>query len=304
MVGEERTVRIFISSPGDVEAEREKARQVIDDLQHQYTGMLRLEPVLWEGLPLPATASFQETIEYILHKHPIDVAVFILWSRLGTPLTDQVTRPDGQTYRSGTEREFDLMQEAYQQSGKQRPHILVYIRNDDSWKQRAVANPTADLRDMVEQQEAVKGFIREQFYDREQRNVGAYHTYPEPISLAERLAEHLRRHLDEQLDIEAASRRWTGRPYRGLHVFEQQHAEIFYGREEETHELMHRLRDQLAQQADGYVADHADPSSEKTCAFTLIVGASGSGKSSLARAGVAAKLVSSPYDEHEWRGLT
>lgn len=42
MVGDERTVRIFISSPGDVEAEREKARQVIHELQEQYTGMLRL----------------------------------------------------------------------------------------------------------------------------------------------------------------------------------------------------------------------------------------------------------------------
>ena len=69
---------------------------------------------------------------------------------------------------------------------------------------------------------------------------------------------------------------WNDEPYRGLETFGIEHAEIFYGREEETFELALRLRDQR----------------QAGCAFVVIVGASGSGKSSVARAGVAAARCS------------
>ena len=41
-----KTIRIFISSPGDVAPERDKARQVIHDLQRRYLGRLELAPLL------------------------------------------------------------------------------------------------------------------------------------------------------------------------------------------------------------------------------------------------------------------
>ena len=56
--------------------------------------MARLVPVLWEDLALPATASFQEAIDFLLEKQPIDIAVFILWSRLGSPLDQSIKRAD------------------------------------------------------------------------------------------------------------------------------------------------------------------------------------------------------------------
>jgi hypothetical protein len=43
-----KTIRIFISSPGDVVEEREKARQVVRDLQRRCLGRLELIPVLGE----------------------------------------------------------------------------------------------------------------------------------------------------------------------------------------------------------------------------------------------------------------
>ncbi len=107
MTDTRQTVRIFISSPGDVAEERDQARHVIEGLERQYPGAT-LQPVLWEDLALPATASFQETIDFLLQRRPIDVAVFILWSRLGSPLGAASNRLDGTPYRSGTEREFDL----------------------------------------------------------------------------------------------------------------------------------------------------------------------------------------------------
>ena len=86
--GNSQTIRIFISSPGDVAAERDKAKQVVAQLQKWYGPAVRLVPVLWEELPLEIDASFQNGIDVILSGNQgIDIAVFIIWSRIGTPVT-------------------------------------------------------------------------------------------------------------------------------------------------------------------------------------------------------------------------
>ena len=93
--------------------------------------------------------------------------------------------------------------------------------------------------------------------------------------------------LDELLGTDTGS--WPDEPYRALDRFEVEHAHIFCGRYEETSELIERLHDQQ----------------QTGCAFVAIIGASGSGKSSLARAGVAASLLQHAGDEgvKQWRAL-
>ena len=54
-----KTLRFFISSPGDVFEERALASRVIERLQGEYIGRVVLEPVLWEHEPLVATSTFQ-----------------------------------------------------------------------------------------------------------------------------------------------------------------------------------------------------------------------------------------------------
>ena len=71
--------------------------------------------------------------------------------------------------------------------------------------------------------------------------------------------------------------RWPkekGSPFRGLAPFEAEHAAVFFGRDRIIDEARRRLT----------AAETATP-------FLLIVGASGSGKSSLARAGLIPRLT-------------
>jgi hypothetical protein len=69
-------------------------------------------------------------------------------------------------------------------------------------------------------------------------------------------------------------------PFRGLFVFDVEHAHLFFGRDRETEELLERLR--------------ADP-------FLAVVGDSGSGKSSLVRAGLVPALHRGRfYDGTAW----
>jgi WD40 repeat protein len=274
---EPRTVRIFISSPGDVAEERQKAQQVVAELGRRYAGRLALKPILWEDLPLMADMSFQQGIEMVLDAHGgIDVAVFILWSRLGSPLGKTIRKADGSEYRSGTEREWDLMRAARAESlmhsppKDARPRILAYVRDDDTGFTRSMHGTTGDaLSEAFRQRDFARQFVREQFYDVESgTNMGAYTAFGEPVTFAHRLRTHLRELLDGMLpDLGAPI--WDRAPYQGLESFDVEHATIYCGREREVCELDERFRVRA----------------KAGCPFVLLVGASGSGKSSLARAG-------------------
>jgi WD40 repeat protein/transcriptional regulator with XRE-family HTH domain len=99
--------------------------------------------------------------------------------------------------------------------------------------------------------------------------------------------------LPEWVDALARVRRTSDRrlgradaPYRGLEPFEAANAELFFGREAATEDVLTRLRD---------LRD--DPESGVAGAVALILlGPSGSGKSSLLRAGVAASVRAGALD--------
>jgi WD40 repeat protein len=70
-------------------------------------------------------------------------------------------------------------------------------------------------------------------------------------------------------------------PYRGLEAFEEKHSEFFFGRSELVKELQ------------GFIKDHT---------LTIVLGASGSGKSSLVKAGLIPKLRTEANEK--WRILS
>ena len=230
-----QAIRIFISSPGDVVEERELARKVIEQLRRRYSGRLDLKAVLWEDMPLEADISFTEGIDLVLSDSGIDIAVFILWSRLGSPTGAFFARPDGSEYRSGTEREFALMLAARRQSGGVRPNILVYARADEStFEERLRGQPTDAKSQLLDQKRLVEGFIREEFQDPERRtNIRAYHSFDRPQTFSQRLRVHLAELLDGIAGDGGGEPLWNvdeqGPPFLGLAAYQFEHAAIFLG---------------------------------------------------------------------------
>lgn len=292
------TLRIFISSPGDVANERARASEVIQSLQRRYSRKFHLVPIFWENLPLEPDMSFQQGIDLFLHNPGVDVAVFILWSRLGSPLGAAIRKADGSAYRSGTEREYDLMIQARAQSraseGTARPRMIIYTRRDDSsFDAQLRGKSTTEKKEMLSQKELVESFMKETFKDAETgENIGAYHPFDRPVAFSQRLRVHLQAILDELAgDMEEVI--WDiekqGPPFLGLDAFQPQHADIFFGREEDILEARNALKEKAA----------------TGCSFLLLSGASGSGKSSLARAGILPEILAHEpdADAENWKFL-
>jgi Domain of unknown function (DUF4062) len=123
-------LRVFLSSPSDVAAERAIARSILGRLPYDpfLRGRITIEIVAWDGpvgsVPMTVTVTPQEAINRGLARpSECDIVIVILWRRLGTPLPDTYRRPDGTRYQSGTEWEYEDALLAPQQ-----PLILVYRR--------------------------------------------------------------------------------------------------------------------------------------------------------------------------------
>ncbi len=183
----ERTPRlkIFVSSPGDVNEERQVVRDVIQRLNQELTGQVYLVPMFWEDEPLRASETFQTQLDIPINS---DIFIGILWSRLGQPLPNHIKRKDGTQYLSGAEFEFEDAMEGFRANGK--PNICIY---------RKTAVPSVPLSDretlmsMMEQKERVDDFINKWFFDKDGTFKGAFHTF-ENISQFEKLLEaHLRK---------------------------------------------------------------------------------------------------------------
>ena len=132
------TLRIFISSPGDVRTERDCAADVIARLQEEFKHYSRLEPFFWEDEPVRATETFQDQFP---EASDMDIVVGILWARIGTPLPFDKTRSDGTRYESGTVYELETAAESYR--SRKVPDLVVY---------RRISDPRLPLRDEAERQ--------------------------------------------------------------------------------------------------------------------------------------------------------
>jgi len=266
-------IRIFISSPADVRPERLRAEQIIGRLDREFAYHFHVEAVLWEREPLVAAYHFQSP-ENIPEPHGTDIVVVILWSRLGVPLpADKFRGAISGRPVTGTEWEFeDALAGA---RGRGVPELLLY---------RKTAPITAELDDealvkeRLAQRALVQDFISRWFRSADGESLSAAsHSFGATAEFEEKLYDHLHALLERRAGAALASAaiRWHKAPFRALLSYEFEDAPIFFGRTRARNEL----RELLARQI------------ERGSAFVLVFGASGSGKSSLAKAGLVPDLT-------------
>jgi WD40 repeat protein len=269
-------LRIFISSPGDVKAAREIAALTIERLAQDYARFFKIEPYLWEYEAMVASGHFQDSID---PPSAFDIVVLILWSRLGTLLPERTAVReyrgiDGRAPVTGTEWEFEEALQAAQTRGA--PDLLIYR----SLKPSAVDTRDSHIREQqLQQLTALDGFWGRHFAN-QGVFLGAYTEFSSDTEFAEALERHLRKLIERRASAEDTSggtqsaRVWFQAPFRGLESYDFEHAPIFFGQDDALTKAMMQLT----------------ANAEAGSPFLLVLGASGSGKSSLVKAGIVPKL--------------
>jgi hypothetical protein len=257
----ERNIRVFISSPSDVAPERARAALVLRELAAESDGGVRFTPILWEENYYSAHRTFQDAIA---KPSSCDLVLCILHKRLGTELPPEYNRADG-TPRTGTEYEFE---EALQAAlAHETPDILVY--------RKRVLIDADRLGQEAAEMRALNAFW--QHWSRDEH--GNFSAYFDRFDSADEFHDKLKRQIRAWLARRSDAVTWPvatlGSPFRSLSPFEADHARIFFGRRRAIRAAVAKLTAAAA----------------RGCAFLLVLGGSGTGKSSLVRAGVVPFLT-------------
>jgi tetratricopeptide (TPR) repeat protein len=290
-------LRIFVSSPGDVDTERQIAGRVIERLRLRFQEHGQIDPYFWEYEPMRHHATFQNQIP---PTSDFDVVICILWSRLGTPLIG----PDGKRYASGTEYEVVSARESWEATGN--PEVMIYLHDAPAQIRQF---PDSEFQKMVDQLKALKRFVAEHCQDPVTGEIkGAFTTYRDLGQFETLLEKHLgklierklpKRWIDQHTEI---APRWAGEsPFRGLAAFDFEHAPIFFGRTKAVGDVLAQLRRRVGEVEDAKAAKLPEITS---AAFVLISAMSGVGKSSLVRAGILPLLVEPGNGIALWRRAT
>ncbi|MEM1294498.1 MAG: tetratricopeptide repeat protein [Verrucomicrobiota bacterium] len=268
-------LRLFLSSPGDVAQERRIAERVVDRLNAEFSNVT-LDPYFWEYEPMVITKDYQEQIPA---PSQFDIVICILWSRMGSRLHTKYKRKDGTEFRSGTEFEFvDAVEGQQRNNGV--PDILVWVNKTQPL---IPLEPEDAHMERLRQWKELKAFMEDWTKDKEELTFkGAVNRYGRLDEFEEKLEVKLRKLIEARTKEEASAEieaeiTWNeGSPFRGLEAFHFEHAPIFFGRTAAVAEVIDGLRRQIL-----------GPGSS----FLMVAGGSGSGKSSLVRAGVLPMLV-------------
>jgi hypothetical protein len=265
-----RVIGVFISSPGDVAPERGRAQAVTAKLNRQFEGLVRFETVLWEERFYKADQTFQSQIPDSI---TCDIVLSIFWTRIGTELPAGFPlMANGRPYPSGTA--YELLSAIEHSKRSSVPDVYVFRKTADA------ALPTTDIerrRQAQLQLDALEGFWAEWFKIETGQFKAAFQSFDTTDAFEQQLELLLRQWLETH-NLLGPRLHWPkekGSPFPGLAAFEAEQAAVFFGRDRAIEEARRRLVS---------ACDRGTP-------FLLIVGASGAGKSSLARAGLIPRLT-------------
>ncbi len=302
-----KTIRVFVSSTGDVQKERILADRVIRSVAAEFNlpvsasksnsqrlaeengvpendasesepenhGTCVLCPHFLEYGKFQLDAGYHGAIPIAAE---FDLVICLLWARLGPLLAPTLKMPDGSEPCSGTEHEIAW---ALDRASKNRgvPSLHVY-RNCS--QPVPPLEPKEEREVFVQQWDSCQEFFAHWEKNSEGSFAKAFHNYRNLQEFEELFREHFRDFLAGRVDqgigqevLSREVRRWKSSPFRGLNVFDFEHAPIFHGRTRAIGEVLEALEGQVRAQRP----------------FVLVVGASGSGKSSLVRAGVLPLLT-------------
>src|SRR3982074_1222750 len=238
-------------------------------------GTLLIGPYFWEHQDSKAEPEY---CEHMRNPGQYDLVINILWSRLGTRSAPMFVLPDGSPPGSATEYEVAWVLDQVKRTAGF-PGLHVY-RNRAT--PAAPLEPKEKRENLCRQWDAVQEFCAAW-----EKNAGTEfreccHDYQDLEEFENLFREQFRDFLTRQLDRETGSRRapqkvryLESNPFRGLNFFDFEHAAIYHGRTKAVGEVLDALKNQ---------ATVKKP-------FILVVGPTGSGKSSLVRAGVLPLLT-------------
>jgi len=263
--------RVFLSSPGDVLSERNRAQAVIERLNAEHSGEGVFSLTRWEESFYSATDPFQAQIA---SPGEHDLVICIFWKRLGTDLPPAYNRADG-TSRTGTEYEFEAARDARERRGDGLPDILVYR------KTAQVLFSEAAFEIERAQKKALDQFWERWFRTDTGHYIAGFQSFRDVGDFERQFESNLREWLRRRQTSQVI---WNislqGSPYRGLAPFEERHSGLFFGRDMD----MARVRARFIESAIG------PESGRRGTPFLLILGGSGSGKSSFLRAGLVPRM--------------
>ncbi|MCQ3930347.1 MAG: hypothetical protein DPW16_07790 [Chloroflexi bacterium] len=195
------TIRVFVSSPGDVDTERKIALKVLDQVgKDLLSKKISLEAIAWDqpemSTPLLAAITPQEAIDSgLVRPSDCDIVVVIFWSRMGTPLPfPQYKKANGERYLSGTEWEFEEAVTASRERG--RPKVLLYRRTEEL----LLGVKDIEIMQKYEQWQRVENFFS-RFQDTETGTIlQGYNQYDTPESFGRDFEIHLRKLIDQIIE--------------------------------------------------------------------------------------------------------
>jgi hypothetical protein len=270
-----RTVRVFLTSPADVEFERQRVDCVAERLNHAFADLLQFKTVRWERRLYSSHAGFQEQIPEAAE---CDLVIAVFWSRLGTPLPNAFARMEsGERYPSGSAYEVLSALEARRKGD--RPDVYVFRKTE------SVADSGEEAKG---QRQDLNAFFSRWFQTPDGQFLRAYHRFRTPDEF-ELLVERLLRHWVAEHVPRDQTLLWPietmGSPFRALQPFDAKHTAIYFGRDRKVTRTIEQL------QSVGRAYQTPTLSGPRAVPFLLIVGESGAGKSSLMRAGLAPRLT-------------